>query len=250
MTNITIPREVVPLPCPFCGHTDMEVVEGSTFRWVVAQCCLCGAQAGEVRVQTLGSGTPEQWKARAEEDATKEWNRCAAISAAAEPVANALDALGCERIREYYAIGPAQRAAVESFADALQRVRPVQPLECPERHALWLFWPKEQSGFDHDSLSVKSAKHCEFCEKATAAQLKPLGSAFTPAPAPVVPDAAEHETQGERAELIDWLEQSADQAAIFPSTSHEAKRYRQAAALLAAGPARVEPMTQKGSHED
>lgn len=55
--------------------------------------------------------------------------------------------------------------------------------------------------------------------------------------------SAKPETQVEREELIDWLEQSADQCAVFPSTAHEAKRYRQAAALLSAGPARVEPMT-------
>ena len=40
-----------PLPCPFCGGTDIIVMDGSTFRWVVATCG-CGAACGEVRVQT------------------------------------------------------------------------------------------------------------------------------------------------------------------------------------------------------
>ena len=31
----------------------------------------------------------------------------------------ALNAPGCERIKDYYAVGPVQRAAVESFAEAL-----------------------------------------------------------------------------------------------------------------------------------
>ncbi len=31
----------------------------------------------------------------------------------------ALDAPGCERIKDFYAVGPVQRAAVESFAEAL-----------------------------------------------------------------------------------------------------------------------------------
>ena len=32
----------------------------------------------------------------------------------------ALEATGCERIKDFYAVGPVQRAAVESFAEALR----------------------------------------------------------------------------------------------------------------------------------
>lgn len=64
-----------PLPCPFCGSTLFRVCEGSTFRWRVATCVDCGAQAGEVRVQTLGEGTRDEWEEAAEEAAIKEWNR-------------------------------------------------------------------------------------------------------------------------------------------------------------------------------
>jgi Lar family restriction alleviation protein len=66
---------VNPLPCPFCGGTNIEVVEGDTFRWRLACCRECGAQAGEVRIQTLGDGTPEEWEADAASRAIEEWNR-------------------------------------------------------------------------------------------------------------------------------------------------------------------------------
>lgn len=63
-----------PKPCPFCGATSVRVCEGSTFRWRFAQCDSCGAQAGEVRCQTLGDGTKEEWEAKAVADAIDEWN--------------------------------------------------------------------------------------------------------------------------------------------------------------------------------
>ena len=47
-------------PCPFCGTADVTVQPGSTFRWWVAACSSCGAQSGEVRVQTMGDGTPAE----------------------------------------------------------------------------------------------------------------------------------------------------------------------------------------------
>ncbi|SPA24558.1 hypothetical protein CBM2637_A150011 [Cupriavidus taiwanensis] len=53
-------------------------------------------------------------------------------------------------------------------------IRPVTPLTCPKCHALWLFWPKEQSGFDHDSLNMRSLKSCDYCEPASADQLESL----------------------------------------------------------------------------
>lgn len=66
---------MTPLPCPFCGGTSVRTMDGSTFRWRVAYCCNCGAQAGEVRIQTLGNGTKAQWNERAEADAIEEWNK-------------------------------------------------------------------------------------------------------------------------------------------------------------------------------
>lgn len=39
--------------CPFCGHYDVTVYEGSTFRWRYAECDRCGAKAPEVRHDTL-----------------------------------------------------------------------------------------------------------------------------------------------------------------------------------------------------
>ena len=48
-----------PLPCPFCGGTDIIVMDGSTFRWVFAACQDCGGASGEVRVQTSGKPRDE-----------------------------------------------------------------------------------------------------------------------------------------------------------------------------------------------
>ena len=61
-------------PCPFCGGSSISVYMGSTFRWRYAACKSCGAQAGEVRCQTLGNGTKEQWEEQARIDAINAWN--------------------------------------------------------------------------------------------------------------------------------------------------------------------------------
>ena len=53
------------LPCPFCGHVGLDLQEGSTFRWLAYSCKGCG-MGTETRVQTLGNGTPEEWRKRAE----------------------------------------------------------------------------------------------------------------------------------------------------------------------------------------
>lgn len=60
-------------PCPFCGGTTIEVREGSTFRWRYATCLECGAQAGEVRHNTLAE---DQNQARLDSiaRAIDEWN--------------------------------------------------------------------------------------------------------------------------------------------------------------------------------
>lgn len=63
------------VPCPFCGGVIVKVIQGTTFRWRLVQCQECGAQAGEVRIQTLGDGTIVEWEKVAEKDAMEEWNR-------------------------------------------------------------------------------------------------------------------------------------------------------------------------------
>ena len=64
-----------PKRCPFCGCVDVGVREGSTFRWRVAYCLNCDAQTGEVRAQTLGDGTKDEWEVQACKDAIEEWNK-------------------------------------------------------------------------------------------------------------------------------------------------------------------------------
>lgn len=61
-------------PCPFCGHDTISVHEGSTFRWRLAECNACGARSGEVRIQTLGDGTREEWETKAHRNALQDWN--------------------------------------------------------------------------------------------------------------------------------------------------------------------------------
>jgi len=61
-------------PCPFCGHVGVSVIEASTFRWRVAQCNGCGAQCGEVRVQTMGEGNREEWERAVIAEAIAVWN--------------------------------------------------------------------------------------------------------------------------------------------------------------------------------
>lgn len=65
---------ITPKPCPFCGGSSVSCHEGSTFRWIVACCDECGAQAREVRKQTHGPGTPEAWWGIAEINAIAAWN--------------------------------------------------------------------------------------------------------------------------------------------------------------------------------
>jgi len=61
-------------PCPFCGYVGLDFSEGSTFRWLRAECGGCGATCGEVRVQTLGDGTKDGWMHQAQQDAIAAWN--------------------------------------------------------------------------------------------------------------------------------------------------------------------------------
>lgn len=69
-------------PCPFCGGIGVTVHEGSTFRWRVAECNYCGAQCGEIRVQTMGEGTPADWEKAGRAEAIKAWNDRAPITLA------------------------------------------------------------------------------------------------------------------------------------------------------------------------
>jgi len=67
--------EQKPLPCPFCGCTNVILQQGSTFRWRVLECVDCGARCGEVRVQTIGDGSPSEWELKVAADAIDEWNK-------------------------------------------------------------------------------------------------------------------------------------------------------------------------------
>lgn len=72
---MTQPSSKDIVPCPFCGGKLVDTEEGSTFRWMVACCAECGAQGPEVRVQTLGDGSPKQWNEQGCIDALAEWNK-------------------------------------------------------------------------------------------------------------------------------------------------------------------------------
>lgn len=84
------------LPCPFCGSPRNTICEGSTFRWRCVACDECGARSGEVRVQTLGVGTKEEWEADARIKAIEEWNYRVIPPAqpSAEPVAEVVESGG------------------------------------------------------------------------------------------------------------------------------------------------------------
>ena len=62
------------LPCPFCGHVGLDFDDGSTFRWLLPSCSNCGATRGEVRIQTTGNGTPEDWRSEAERLGIEAWS--------------------------------------------------------------------------------------------------------------------------------------------------------------------------------
>ena len=72
-----------PLPCPFCGHVGLSFREGSSFRWLLAECGSCGASCGETRIQTTGNGNPREWADAAKADAVKQWNERAPATAPA-----------------------------------------------------------------------------------------------------------------------------------------------------------------------
>jgi len=62
-------------PCPFCGESSgVSITDNDSFRWRTAVCNACGASAPEVRRQTLGEGTNEEWESDARKRAVEEWN--------------------------------------------------------------------------------------------------------------------------------------------------------------------------------
>lgn len=80
--------------------------------------------------------------------------------------------------------------------------RQVAPLKCPKCGALWLFWPKEQSGAEMDTISVRM-RTCSFCDNARVIDLKPLGKhAIHPATQPE-PSAQSNALQAERDKAIE-----------------------------------------------
>ena len=88
-------EQVQPLPCPFCGHVGVSGYEGSTFRWWHVACDGCGAQCGEVRVQTIGIQREEAIQ-KATRDAVLEWNKRAPVS---ERLASGFSAEAVENVR-------------------------------------------------------------------------------------------------------------------------------------------------------
>lgn len=95
------------LACPFCGHVGLDFQAGSTFRWLAYSCGGCG-MGNETRVQTLGEGTPEQWRAQAERDAVEEWNKRAALAQPAVPQ-TPCEPLTDEQLRDIFrAVSPGQ----------------------------------------------------------------------------------------------------------------------------------------------
>lgn len=76
MTNPTLAADLLRklLPCPWCGCTKITTHEGSTFRWMAVECAECGAGPGEIRVQTIGDGTPQDWEKQAQANVVKAWN--------------------------------------------------------------------------------------------------------------------------------------------------------------------------------
>lgn len=62
-----------PKPCPFCGHSEIGVVEGESFRYCRSMCPYCGAQGPEVRKNTLADNQGAA-NVEANTQAIEEWN--------------------------------------------------------------------------------------------------------------------------------------------------------------------------------
>lgn len=82
------------------------------------------ASQRETAVAALLSGLPPEVRAQVELGSVEAALEAALRALLGSPVddsetAVALQAPGCERLRDFYQVGPAQRASVEQFADAL-----------------------------------------------------------------------------------------------------------------------------------
>lgn len=62
-------------PCPFCGGVEVAITSPANDpRWRFAYCRKCGAQAPEIRLNTLGVPRAEDWEAEARIRALGAWN--------------------------------------------------------------------------------------------------------------------------------------------------------------------------------
>jgi hypothetical protein len=59
--------------CPWCESDDITTTEGTTFRWVAAECGQCGARGPEIRRQTTGEGNPAAWAQAGAAKALEAW---------------------------------------------------------------------------------------------------------------------------------------------------------------------------------
>jgi Lar family restriction alleviation protein len=78
MTDNDLDRETKQstlMPCPFCGHSDVVMTQGDTFRWRLVTCNYCSARGPDVRIQTSGGGTTDEWERKAYDDAIASWNQ-------------------------------------------------------------------------------------------------------------------------------------------------------------------------------
>jgi len=63
---------MIPLPCPFCGSTEVHIQTTSTYRWVAVHCNSCGAVGPEIRRVSVWS---DELSEVDRGYATEEWNR-------------------------------------------------------------------------------------------------------------------------------------------------------------------------------
>ena len=116
--------ELKPLPCPFCGGTAVSIAEGSTFRWRELSCDACGATCGETRVQTMWSGTADEWEKQVAQDAIKDWN------CRPHPAAPSITGIGTDKPRDVFPTSYSPEVA--AHADGFLAAKPAAPSVAPE----------------------------------------------------------------------------------------------------------------------